>query len=235
MTLESEIPASRRGALVVVEGLDRAGKSTQCARLHQFLVNQGHETKYIRFPDRTTAIGKMINQYLRGEIQLDDHAVHLLFSANRWEAAAQIRRDIESGITVIVDRYSYSGAVYSAAKENKELQLDWAWRPEVGLPRPDIWFFLNISTEVAAARGGYGTERYETVNLQKKVGKLFLSLTGLKGNEDMRVVDAGREIDEISREIQEEVLQTMAKVDSIGPLRRLDALVFTEIEDKSSS
>lgn len=50
MTLESEIPASRRGALVVVEGLDRAGKSTQCARLHQFLVDQGHKTKYIRFP-----------------------------------------------------------------------------------------------------------------------------------------------------------------------------------------
>ncbi|DAA77391.1 TPA_exp: Uncharacterized protein A8136_6651 [Trichophyton benhamiae CBS 112371] len=177
----------------------------------------------------------MINQYLRGEIQLDDHAVHLLFSANRWEAAAQIRQDIESGITVIVDRYSYSGAVYSAAKENKELQLDWAWRPEVGLPRPDIWFFLNISIEAAAARGGYGTERYETINLQKKVGKLFLSLTELKGNEDMRVVDAGRGIDEISRQIREEVLQTMAKVDSIGPLRKLDALVFTETEDKGSS
>ena len=120
-------------------------------------------------------------------------------------------------------------------RENKELQLDWAWRPEVGLPRPDIWFFLNVSTEVAAARGGYGTERYETVNLQKKVGKLFLSLTGLKGNEDMRIVDAGREVDEISHEIREEVLQTMAKLDSIGPLRKLDALVFTEMKDKSSS
>lgn len=185
--------------------------------------------------DRTTSIGRMINQYLRGEIQLDDHAVHLLFSANRWEAAAQIRRDIETGITVIVDRYSYSGAVYSAAKENKELQLDWAWQPEVGLPRPDIWFFLNISTEVAAARGGYGTERYETVNLQQKVGKLFLSLSELTGNEDMRIVDAGREMDEISSEIQDGVLQTMTKLGSIGPLRKLDALVFTELGNKRSS
>ncbi|KAM5464691.1 Thymidylate kinase [Microsporum audouinii] len=233
--MEAEVTNARRGALVVVEGLDRAGKSTQCATLYQFLINQGHMVKYIRFPDRTTSIGQMIDKYLRGEIQLDDHAVHLLFSANRWEAAAQIRQDIEGGITVIVDRYSYSGAVYSAAKENKELQLDWAWRPEIGLPRPDIWFFLNISTETAAKRGGYGTERYETVNLQKKVGKLFISLSGLKGNEDMRVVDAGREIEEISRELQSEVLQTIANIDSMGPLRKLGQLNFTEMETGDSS
>ncbi|KAF3479512.1 thymidylate kinase [Arthroderma uncinatum] len=234
MALEKDTPAAGRGALVVVEGLDRAGKSTQCASLHQSLVDRGHKAKYIRFPDRTTAIGQMIDRYLRGETQLDDHAVHLLFSANRWEAAKQIRQDISDGITVIVDRYSYSGAVYSAAKENEELQLDWAWRPEIGLPRPDIWFFLNISTEVAAKRGGYGTERYETLNLQRKVGKLFLSLSGLKGNEDMRIIDAGREMEVISREIQDEVLQTMASVDTIGPLRKLAALPFADAETKDS-
>ncbi|KAK2868099.1 hypothetical protein FQN49_003161 [Arthroderma sp. PD_2] len=235
MAPENDAKTARRGALIVVEGLDRAGKSTQCATLHQSLINQGHKAKYIRFPDRTTPIGQMIDRYLRGEMQLDDHAVHLLFSANRWEAAAQIRQDISDGITVIVDRYSYSGAVYSAAKENDEVQLDWAWRPEIGLPRPDIWFFLNISTEVAAKRGGYGTERYETVNLQKKVGKLFVSLSGLKGNEDMRIVDAGRDMEVISHEIQDEVLQTIAKVDTIGTLRKLGDLLFTDTETKNSS
>ena len=38
--------------------------------------------------DRTTAIGKMIDAYLRSESELDDHAIHLLFSANRWELAS---------------------------------------------------------------------------------------------------------------------------------------------------
>lgn len=38
-----------------------------------------------RFPDRTTAIGKMINSYLTSQSEIDDAAVHLLFSANRWE------------------------------------------------------------------------------------------------------------------------------------------------------
>ncbi|OGM40553.1 thymidylate kinase [Aspergillus bombycis] len=136
-----------RGALIVVEGLDRAGKSSQCEHLRDYLQESGHSVKYVRFPDRTTAIGKLIDSYLRGQSQLDDHSIHLLFSANRWEVAKDIKADIAKGITVIVDRYSYSGAVYSAAKGIPTLSLDWAWQPEVGLPRPDMCLFLRISLQ----------------------------------------------------------------------------------------
>src|SRR5277367_4036035 len=104
----------------------------------------------------------LIDSYLKGASQTDDHSIHLLFSANRWEAAAQIKSDIALGVNVIIDRYSYSGAVYSAAKNNPNLSLQWAWQPEVGLPRPDICLFLGISTAEAAKRGGFGMERYET-------------------------------------------------------------------------
>jgi thymidylate kinase len=38
-------------------------------------------------PDRTTTIGKMIDAYLKGDQEAEDHVIHLLFSANRWEAA----------------------------------------------------------------------------------------------------------------------------------------------------
>ncbi|GAB1212973.1 dTMP kinase [Aspergillus terreus] len=115
--------SGQRGALIVVEGLDRAGKSSQCEALRDVLQKSGHTVKYIRFPDRTTAIGKMIDSYLRGQSQMDDHSIHLLFSANRWEVAQSIERDVDNGTTVIVDRYSYSGAVYSAAKGNPSLSL----------------------------------------------------------------------------------------------------------------
>lgn len=40
-----------------------------------------------RWLDRTTPIGQMIDGYLKSSIEMDDHAIHLLFSANRWEAA----------------------------------------------------------------------------------------------------------------------------------------------------
>ena len=49
------------------------------------LNQEGIKAKMMRFPDRTTAIGSIINQYLTCAKELDDHAIHLLFSANRWE------------------------------------------------------------------------------------------------------------------------------------------------------
>ena len=92
-----------RGKLVVFEGLDKAGKSTQCSRLVENLRYNGYEVRHVRFPgkfechikwltysyllDRTTAIGKMIDAYLKGEASQEDHVIHLLFSANRWELA----------------------------------------------------------------------------------------------------------------------------------------------------
>jgi dTMP kinase len=160
----------------------------------------------------------------------DDHAVHLLFSANRWEAASQIEKDIANGITVIIDRYSYSGAVYSAAKNKADLSLHWAWQPEIGLPRPDVWFFLNLSQEEAEKRGGYGLERYETRNLQLRVGQLYMSLVGIEGNEEMRVIDAGRSAEDVAQDIVAGAMLTIDNIGSKGPLRRLGALEFLDIE-----
>lgn len=74
-----------RGALVVLEGLDRCGKTTQSSRLHKYLKGLGHAAELWRFPDRTTSVGQMISSYLSNQSQLDDRAIHLLFSANRWE------------------------------------------------------------------------------------------------------------------------------------------------------
>ena len=67
------------------EGADRAGKSTQCQMLVDHRAAQGVAVERWCFPDRTTAIGKMINSYLTSQSEIDDAAVHLLFSANRWE------------------------------------------------------------------------------------------------------------------------------------------------------
>lgn len=152
---------------------------------------------------------------------MDDHSIHLLFSANRWEAVKAIEEDIASGTTVIVDRYSYSGAVYSAAKGNPKLSLEWAWLPEIGLPRPDICLFLQISPEEAAKRGGFGVERYENEPMQKRVRELFGTIFGLQPSGDIQIVDAGREFEEVSRDIQQAVAKRIAQLGDIGSLRRL--------------
>ncbi|KAI8956768.1 thymidylate kinase-domain-containing protein [Daldinia sp. FL1419] len=173
------VPPSKpvRGAFIVFEGMDRAGKTTQAKLLQQRCIESGREVRFMRFPDRTTTIGKMIDSYLKGETEIEDHVIHLLFSANRWEAAKKIKAELEAGHSIICDRFYHSGIVYSAAKNIKSLSLSWAKAPEVGLPRPDMVLFLDLEEEVARERGGWGGEVYEKGEMQRRVRDLFWGLS----------------------------------------------------------
>lgn len=154
-----------RGKLIVVEGLDRAGKSTQVARLVEHL-----GARYVKFPDRTTAIGQMINAYLTNQSDSNDQAIHLLFSANRWEMLASIVMTLEQGTNVVCDRYAFSGIAYSCAKG---LNFAWCVGPDVGLPLPDVTLFLDLDEATAAQRAAYGEERYEKLAFQRLVRSAF--------------------------------------------------------------
>ena len=127
--------------------------------------------------------------------------IHLLFAANRWEVAAQIRAEIERGTTLIIDRYSYSGVVYSAAKANPTLTLEWAWQMEAGLPSPDLCIFLDIEPEAAKARGGFGAERYENEGMQRRVRSLFEQLFKTTLGAYTVVIDAGRSMELVGRDV----------------------------------
>jgi len=165
----------KRGSLIVFEGCDRSGKTTACKRLVEYFnANQNHSAKFMRFPDRTTEVGQAIDGYLKGQRELDDHVIHLLFSANRWEKVHELKRAISEGTHVIVDRYAFSGVAFSAAKS--EMDLEWCRQPDRGLPRPDIVFFLDVSGEEAQKRGGYGEERYERKEFQGKVRQNYEKL-----------------------------------------------------------
>lgn len=151
----------KRGAFILLEGVDRCGKTTQVARLTARLLAASLAATAMRFPDRTTATGQIINSYLQSpSTQLDDHAVHLLFSANRWEAADKIAAAVQAGTTVVCDRYAYSGVAFSSAKvasdgtETPLLSLEWCQAPDRGLPAPDCVIFLDLSQEEAEQRGG---------------------------------------------------------------------------------
>lgn len=196
-----------RGALIVLEGLDRSGKSSQCAQLASYLESQGVAVEAWRFPDRTTAMGRMISSYLSCQTDLDAAAIHLLFSANRWEKCSLMESKLKAGTTLVIDRYSYSGVAFSVAKG---LDLDWCKGPEAGLPAPDLVFYLDISAEVAAARGGYGGERYEKLEIQKKVEKVFKSLK----DTTWQSVDATQSIDSIQSVLREESVKAINECQS---------------------
>lgn len=189
----------KRGLLFSFEGVDRSGKTTQSKKLQEQLQKDGLKVELIRFPDRTTRTGKVIDRYLKGakgEDDLDDRAIHLLFSANRWESAQRIRSLLESGTHVILDRYAHSGVAYTMAKGG--ISLVWSCAPDVGLPEPDRIFYLNVPVDVAEKRGGFGGERYEQIAFQRRVAEAYKTVMNI--SENVSKMDVGKcTIDEVHK------------------------------------
>ncbi len=161
--------STKRGALIVFEGLDRSGKSTQSKLLHNAIMNSSLHA----FPNISSPIGSIINQYLLNGLPVLHQTMHLLFSANRWEYQPTIVNMINQGTTVILDRYYHSGFAYSQANK---LPKPWIFMGDVGLPAPDHVFFMDIHPEVAAKRQAYGKQKYENIPFQFEVQKHFYSL-----------------------------------------------------------
>ena len=122
---------------------------------------------------------------------------------------------------MVIDRYYYSGIVYSAAKGRSDLTLDWARQPEVGLPRPDLCLFLDITPEATTKRGGFGHEKYETSSMQKRVRELFHELLKLPDGQDMRVIDAGQSLDQVETDITKIVESALSYPNMAEPLRQI--------------
>ncbi|KAI9343119.1 thymidylate kinase-like protein [Obelidium mucronatum] len=173
-----------RGSLIVFEGVDRSGKSTQSsglvARLNAARPNSAVAWRS-SLADRSTASGKLIDAYLADTREassegLDDRTIHLLFAANRAEAMRSLTKNLLAGKTVVVDRYAFSGVAYTLAKKNMSLSKEWCMSVDAGIIRPDLVVFLDIPTKDASLRGDYGLERYEKLDFQESVRNCFLEL-----------------------------------------------------------
>ena len=227
----------RRGALILFEGVDRCGKTTQARGLVTSLLAEAATSGApagaapaalgMRFPDRETAVGSVLNAYLQSSAELDDCAVHLLFAANRWEARETLLRALRAGTDVVLDRYAFSGAAFTAAKPSltaRGLDLSWAQAPDTGLPAPDLVLFMDLAPAAAAARGGYGGERYEVPAFQAAVRSKFAEL-----REQSRAVfpgvwhdvDADGDINAVAARIAPLVQAARARVRAGAPLRSL--------------
>lgn len=169
----------QRGMVIVLEGLDRVGKSTQCKKLIESLRKQGQTAELIRFPDRTLATGKLISEYLSGNANINGQTVHLLFTANRWELFQKMLDMINSGTTLVIDRYSYSGIAYSSAKG---LDFNWCKNAETGLIKPDCVLYLKNDIKELTQRDNFGDEIYEKEEFQRIVHKMYMKLVDTNWN-----------------------------------------------------
>ena len=149
---------SGRGLLIAFEGLDQSGKQTQAEGLRDFVTGRGQACELLSFPDYDTAIGSEISKALHGGRDYAADTLQLLYVANRYEKRAAMEALLESGTTIVCDRYLASSIAYGEAQG-----LDAGWLEEIQryLPAPDLTIVLDIAPDTAVQRKSTNRDRYE--------------------------------------------------------------------------
>jgi dTMP kinase len=144
-----------KGKIIVFEGIDKAGKTTQAKLLEKKL---GSKCVRIDFPDYSTPVGKEIKQFLDGKRDYPDEVKMILLSANRWEKKIQIENIVGKGTTIIMNRYYQSNLVYGISKG---LKLDWLLSLDEGMPKADLVIVIDINPKTLVRRSKNVVDTFE--------------------------------------------------------------------------
>lgn len=147
--------------LIIIEGLDGCGKSTQVALLEKYFSNKGIDFKTIKLPDYANPSSTLVKMYLGGEFgnSADDvnaYAAGAFYAVDRF-ASYKLNwgRDYENGTLILADRYATSNSIYQMEKIDKykwDEYLDWSEDFEynkIGIPKPDLVIFLDMPIEIS--------------------------------------------------------------------------------------
>ena len=146
------------GKLIVIEGTDGSGKSTQFRLLTQAVENMGFEFRKLVFPQYQEESSALIRMYLGGQFgdkpsDVNAYAASAFYAVDRYASYKKVWGEwYENGGLVLSDRYTTSNAVHQASKEPPERRgefLRWLYEFEydkLGLPRPDLTIYLDVPT-----------------------------------------------------------------------------------------
>ncbi|KAL0232929.1 hypothetical protein GEMRC1_011676 [Eukaryota sp. GEM-RC1] len=141
--------------LVAFCGLDSTGKSTVVSHLN------GHK---IKLPDRRTDSGKIIDKFLKKEIQMSERDAQMLFAKNRKEKNDEIKIELLEREIVLMDRCWIDGVAYSPPES-----FYWALNQAEGELIPDLVFYFTEQYN----RDDFGKEYYDKINVRKSFEKIF--------------------------------------------------------------
>ena len=182
--------------LIVIEGSDKAGKSTQAQMLSDKLKKQGISVATMAFPDYSTKIGEEIRTFLHGQKDYPVEVRHMLLSANRWEKRAEIEKMLKKNDAVILNRYYQSHLVYGVASG---LKLEWLQALDGGLPKEDIVIVLDVTPEVSIKRMQSKGDLFEmNDDMMNNASKLYRELAGKYG---WILVNGDRSREDVHKEI----------------------------------
>ena len=147
------------GKLIVIEGTDGSGKSTQFKLLTSRLENEHHTFQKLVFPQYSEPSSALIRMYLGGEFgthpsDVNAYAASSFYAVDRYASYKKVWGEwYEQGGLIVSDRYTTSNPVHQAPKEPEENQaafLQWLYDFEydkLGLPRPDLVIYLDVPTD----------------------------------------------------------------------------------------
>ena len=149
------------GKLIIIEGLDGCGKSTQTALLEKYFQNERVNYKKIKLPDYESRSSTLVKMYLGGEFgeNADDvnaYAAGAFYAVDRFASyKLDWGKDYEAGTLILADRYATSNSIYQMEKIDEakwDEYLDWSADFEynkIGIPKPDLVIFLDMPVEVS--------------------------------------------------------------------------------------
>jgi dTMP kinase len=147
------------GKLIVIEGTDGSGKSTQFRLLTDRLESEQVKFQKLVFPQYSEPSSALIRMYLGGEFgkspsDVNAYAASAFYSVDRYASYRKVwGKWYEEGGLVVSDRYTTSNAVHQASKEPEDKRedfLNWLYDFEydkLGLPRPDLVIYLDVPTD----------------------------------------------------------------------------------------
>ena len=188
------------GLLIILEGIDGTGKSTQAKRLGAWFEARGREVVLSREPTDGPWGRKLRESAATGRLSPEDELEYFL-KDRRQHVEEVIQPGLDAGKVVILDRYYFSTMAYQGARGFDPAEI--RRKNEEFAPRPDLLVILDLDVDTALERIG---ARGDTANEFEKRGSLqrcreiFLSLAD---EPFARVVDSGSSLDDVAAKLRE--------------------------------
>lgn len=166
------------GKLIVIEGLDGSGKSTQINILAEKVSGRNLEYKQIKLPNYDGDSSALVKMYLAGEFgknpeDVNAYAASAFYAVDRFASFKTIwKDDYENGKVILADRYTTSNAYHQMIKQPKENwdnYIEWLEDFEyekIGIPKPDLVIYLDMPVDISQK---LMSKRYEGNESKKDV------------------------------------------------------------------
>lgn len=145
-----------RGKLIVLEGGDASGKTTQLKLLVSKLESEGKEVVNMHFPKHDISFGKVVDAYLRGEYGdkklIPPEFVAMLYMSDFYESKNEMNKLLDEGKTIVLSRFFTSTLTYQPAlakDSDKESLRNWIYNVCERLPQPDLVLVLYVPAVIA--------------------------------------------------------------------------------------